>query len=86
MVESDFADKVLRCIEFDDGWREAVLKVLINEGAEPDHSLDKRRIEGAISNLRKQHLWGAISDEGFKTEHQVLQRQLRTLTPPATPR
>lgn len=86
MVESEFAEKVLRCIEFDGGWREAVLKVLTKEGPKPDHSLDKRRIERAISNLRTQHLWGAIRDERFKTEYQVLRRQLRTLTPPATPK
>ena len=85
-VESDFADKVLRCIEFNEGWRDAVLKALTNEGPKPDHRLDKRRIEGAISNLRKQHFWGAISDQVFKTEHEVLRRQLRTLTPPATPK
>ena len=45
-----------------------------------------KRIEGAITNLRKQHLWGAISDEVFKKEHQTLTRQLRTLTPPASPK
>jgi len=86
VVESDFADKVLSCIVLDEGWRDAVLKALTNEGPKPDHSLDQRRIEGAMSNLRKQHLWGAISDDGFKTEYQILQRQLKALIPPATPK
>ena len=86
MVESDFADKVLGCINLDEGWRDAVLKVLANEGPRPDHSLDMKRIEGAISNLRKQHLWGAISDEVFRKEHQILRRQLRTLMPPTSPK
>ena len=86
MVESDFADKVLGCINLDEGWRDAVLKVLANEGPRPDRSSDMKRIEGAISNLRKQHLWGAISDEVFKKEHQTLTRQLRSLMPPASPK
>ena len=31
--------------------------------------------------LRKQHLWGAIDDGTFKAEHQVLQRQVKSIQP-----
>ena len=86
VVESEFAARVLSCIELDEGWRDLVLKALANEGPQPDQSLDIRRVERAIANLRKQHLWGAISDEEFKTEHLSLQRQLKTATPPPAPR
>ena len=86
LVEVDFADEVLGWINLDEGWRDAVLKIPANEGPRPDQSLDMKRIEGAITNLRKQHLWGAISDEEFKKEHQILTRQLRALTPPASPK
>ena len=48
--------------------------------------MDIRRIERALANLRKQHLWGAISDEEFRAEHLTFQRQLKTVTPPAAPR
>ena len=85
-IESEFAERVLGHIILDDSWRDAVLTALAKEGPEPDHRLDIRRIERAISKLRKQHMWGAISDEKFKTEHQLLRRQLRTLTPPASPK
>ena len=44
LVEVDFADEVLGCINLDEGWRDAVLKVLANEGPRPDHSLDMKRI------------------------------------------
>ena len=85
-MESEFAEKVLNCIQLDEGWRVPVLKALMNEGPKPDHGLEIRRIEGAIANLRKQHLWGAIGDEEFKMEHQTLQQQLRTVTLPASPK
>ncbi|MDA1128574.1 MAG: hypothetical protein O2913_07745 [Chloroflexi bacterium] len=52
-----------------------------NDGPEPDHSLDIRRIDAAMANLRKQHLWSAIGDREFKSEYQRLQRQRRALEP-----
>ena len=54
---------------------------MTNEGPEPDHSLDVRRIDSAVTNLRKQHLWDVISDDDFKAEYQALQRQRRALEP-----
>ena len=44
-----------------------------------------RRIEGAIANLKKQHIWGAVDDDSFKAEFQSLDRQRRTLRGEATP-
>ncbi len=32
-----------------------------------------------MANLRKQHLWGVITDEEFRTEHASLERQKRAL-------
>ena len=80
-VEHEFAERVLGCINLDDGWRSAVLRAMSNEGPEPDHSLDVRRIDSAMANLRKQHLWDVISDDDFKAEYQSLQRQRRALEP-----
>ena len=80
-VEQEFAERVLGCIKLDDGWRSAVLRAMSNEGPEPDSSLDIRRVESAMANLRKQHLWDVIADDDFKAEYQALQRQLRTLEP-----
>ncbi len=81
-LEHDFGERVLSCVQLDDGWREAVLRAICNESPEPDHSLEVRRIEGALANLRKQHLWGAITDEEFKAEHRELSRQLAPLMAP----
>ena len=52
-----------------------------NESPEPDHSLDIRRIDAALANLRKQHVWDVLNDEEFKAEYRVLQRERRALEP-----
>ena len=80
-VEQEFADQVLACVQLDDDWRQTFLKALENQGPQPDNSFDVKRIEAALANLRKQHLWGAIYDGTFKSEHQVLQRQVKSIQP-----
>ena len=80
-VEQEFADRALACVQLDGDWRQTVLKALANQGPQPDHSVDVKRMEAALANLRKQHLWGAIDDETFKAEHRVLQRQVRSIQP-----
>ena len=88
-VEQEFADRVLGCVHLDEDWRSAVLNAMSNEGPMPDNSLDIRRVDAAIANLRKQHIWDVISDQEFKAEYQILQRQRRALGPtptaPSTP-
>ena len=88
-VEKEFAERVLDQVRLDDGWREAVLRAMANEGPNPDHTLEIKRIQGAIANLRKQHLWGAITDDEFKAEFKELKRQRRLTaampTDPPTP-
>ena len=80
-VEEEFVLGVLPYLTPDDGWRDAVLKALVAEGPEPDRTLELKPIDGAIANLRKQHIWGATSDEEFKSEFQTLQRQRKALQP-----
>ena len=84
-VEQEFAHGVLAYVDLDDGWRQAVLRALATEGPEPDHTVEIKRIDGALSNLRKQHLWGAITDEEFKVEFQALHRQRKALKPMPSP-
>ncbi len=78
-VEREFAQQVLASVNLDEGWREAVLRAIAAESPEPDHSLEVRRIDAALANLRKQHLWGAVDDEAFKADLEALQRQRRAL-------
>ena len=40
------------------------------------------RIDHALANLRKQHLWGDLSDYEYREERRTLERQLRRLARP----
>ncbi len=84
-MAEEFAERVLACVDLDGGWREAVVPALANEGPKPDHSLDIKRIQGALANLRKQHLWDAVGDEEFKTKHREFQRQIGKMEESAPP-
>ncbi len=42
-------------------------------------------MERALVNLRKQHLWGDLTDDEYKAERQSLQRQLKAFTAPPAP-
>jgi len=44
------------------------------------------RLQRALENLRKQHKWGDISDEEYRTERSVLVRQLKLLDDAVKPR
>jgi len=69
------------CIVLDDVWKDVVLGLLATEGPEPDNALEIRRIDVALANLRKQHLWGAVTDQEFKDGFRDLQRQRQSMTP-----
>ena len=84
-IEEEFAQRVLGCVTLDDGWRQAVLRALAKEGPQPDHSLEIGRVDGALANLRKQHMWGAVSDEEFQADFQSLKRQRSALEPKTRP-
>ncbi len=38
-----------------------------------------------MANLKKQHLWGVVSDKEFRVEYQVFARGLKALEPSASP-
>ncbi|MFH1142054.1 MAG: recombinase family protein [Chloroflexota bacterium] len=78
-VEREFAERVLSQVNLDDGWRDAVIRAMTAEGPEPDHSLEIKKLESAMANLRKQHLWGAINDDEFKMDYVSLERQKKVL-------
>ncbi len=62
------------------------MRALAKDGPQPAHGLEIGRIDGALANLRKQHLWGAVTDDEFQTEYQSLKRQRSALEPrPSSP-
>jgi hypothetical protein len=38
-----------------------------------------------LENLRKQHLWGDISDDEYRRDRTALERQLKAISPPPEP-
>ena len=48
---------------------------MTKEGPEPDREPEMKRIDAALVNLRKQHLWNFLDDQDFKGEYNSLQRQ-----------
>jgi len=84
-IEKEFSQRVLACISLDEGWQEAILRALANEGPKPDHSFEIHRLEAAMTNLKKQHQWGALADEEFQAEFESLSRQKRVLETPRVP-
>ena len=44
-----------------------------------------RVLKEPLENLRKQHLWGDLSGEGYRKERERLERQLKLIKRPAQP-
>ena len=60
--------------------------VLSSLPKEKDYSVQdntRQMIDRALKNLRKQHLWGDLTDEEYRSEKRELDRQLEALLPPS---
>ena len=51
----------------------------------PSDHQEQAKLERALTNLRKQHLWGDISDDDYKQEKQELERHFRASAPATVP-
>ena len=78
-VEKQFVERVLACIKLDNNWKGPILKALSTNEPKVDVSAEIARIESAMANLRKQHLWGMLSDEQLKSEYNTLESQRNQL-------
>ena len=84
LVTAQWQEDVLPYLKLDDGWRAAVITSLQEEPSQ-DRGAERQRLERALENLRKQHLWGDLSDESYRQERMVLERQLKALAPAPSP-
>ena len=78
---SQFQESVLSYVTLDQEWEHTVMRALRQEKDAPPCDQEQARLERALTNLRKQHLWGDISDEEYRQEKQELERQRNRLTP-----
>jgi DNA invertase Pin-like site-specific DNA recombinase len=83
-LSQEFADRVLAYVTLDEGWKKRIIAALTDNGGITDSKANKvqaERLQRAIENLRKQHLWGDISDIDYKRERAEMDRQLKAITP-----
>ena len=78
---AQFQEGVLPYVTLDQKWKHTVMRALRQEKDAPSHDQEQARMERALTNLRKQHLWGDITDEEYRQEKQELERQLKAVMP-----
>lgn len=78
-------DRVLANFRLDDSWKTLVIATLQTDPEVKDIQGQQNRLKQALKNLRKQHLWGDISDSDYRRERTALERELKIATPHPTP-
>ncbi|MBN2074541.1 MAG: recombinase family protein [Dehalococcoidales bacterium] len=85
-LNQQFCERVLPYMKLDNGWQELIIKALRSNETETSHVPEQRnRIMKALENLRKQHIWGDITDEEYRKERTNLERQLKYIVPETKP-
>jgi DNA invertase Pin-like site-specific DNA recombinase len=77
-IVGQFSERVLPYMVIDQDTKENVKQLLKQESNPTSNHGERQKIERALNNLRKQHLWGDITDEEYKRDKQDLNRQLST--------
>ena len=85
-VSNQFQSRVLRYLKLPDTWEKTILAAMQREELPPPDVSQMQRIERALENLRKQHMWGDLSDETYRQERAILERQIKLVSPPSQPR
>ena len=75
-------DRVMPYFKLDATWKTRVATALKRQAPQTQDQSQQKRLIGALENLRKQHLWGDLSDERYKLERQSLERQLKLVAIP----
>ena len=71
-------------LTLDNRWKDRINKALGQETASTKNEEQSEGFQRALEKLRKQHLWGDISDEVYRRERSDLERQLRSVQPRPT--
>ena len=77
VLEAQLAEFMATSVSLPADWQAEVMKLIKQPMTAPsDHTQRLAKVEQAIEALRKQHTWGDINDEQYRTERQQLQREL----------
>jgi DNA invertase Pin-like site-specific DNA recombinase len=87
-LSQEFAERVLAYVKLDEGWKTRTMAVLTSDGGVTHDKANQEQAEKlnkVLENLRKQHLWGDISDVDYRHERGELARQINDLSRDTTP-
>ena len=79
-----FQDDVVPFMRLDSEWQDTILKALEEDsssGIGGQRASHRSRLEKALENLRKQHLWGDVSDDQYRAQREILETELRGIGP-----
>ena len=62
-LSGQFADRMLLRMSLAPGWKARIIEALREESEVPGDEQAIRRLQTALKNLRKQHMWGNIDDD-----------------------
>ncbi len=78
-------DRVMPYVNLDPTWRTRIISALKGSQPQEQDQGTVDRLQRALENLRKQHLWGDLSDEEYRRARESLERQLKLVAQPAQP-
>ena len=78
-------DRVMPFLKLDATWKTRIIGALKGDQPPEQDQGQAQRLQRALKNLRKQHLWGDLSDEEYRREREGLERQLKLIIHPVQP-
>ena len=85
-LSNQFRDRVLKYMELPDNWKSMIMEATMNDDGYQADTKEIPRIQQALENLRKQHLWGDLTDKAYRQERVTLERQMKLVSPPTLSR
>ncbi|MDD5703665.1 MAG: recombinase family protein [Dehalococcoidales bacterium] len=77
----ELGGRVLPYLQLPVSWKPDIINALQSGKEKKSEDVAQRpRLERAIENIRKQHLWGDLTDAQYKRDRQDLEGQLKSLT------
>jgi len=80
-LSHQFQGRVLSHMVLPDSWKSMIMEATMdNDGYQVD-TQEIPRIQKALENLRKQHMWGDLNDKDYRQERVTLERQMKLVSP-----
>ena len=78
--------RVMPYLKLDGTWKTRVIAAIKSQvPVQHDQRNQRKRLQRALENLRKQHQWGDLSDQEYRRERETVERQLKRIAQPSMP-